>query len=155
MKKLLLVVTLLASTSAFAVGGYAQLRGIYQRASGTNNYGGGASVGLELMPKFGVEGYFDYILNAGDATTMAFGGKLAVFPVDYLFIKAGAGLSRMSITVLGTSVTGSDVELVGNVGVALPIAPTVAFTIEGQYNRILATTAVNVYGAMAGVQFKF
>jgi hypothetical protein len=173
MKKLLLIASMFAfvSTSAFAMGGYAQLRGTYERISGTNNYGGGASIGLEMMPKVGIEGYFDYIHNPSvtgavsgatatfKSNTMHFGGKVSFIPVDMLFIKAGAGMARVAqtLTISGTSSSssGSDFEAVGNVGVAIPLSPMIAFTIEGQYTRIFSTVALNIFGGSAGVQFKF
>jgi hypothetical protein len=157
MKKILIAVTFLFSASAFALGGYAQLRGGFERSSGGNGYGGGASVGATIAPKIGIEGYFDYftVSGTGDPKMMHFGGKAAFFPMDYLFIKAGAGVARTSITVAGISASSSDLELVGNVGVALPIAPAIAFTVEGQYTRQMSDPAANVYGAFGGFLFKF
>ena len=153
MKKILVAVTFLVSASAFALGGYAQIRGAYERMSGENGFGGGASIGITVAPMIGVEGYFDYTMFSDiDTNMMHFGGKVAVFPVEYLFIKAGAGIARTSVDLGIVSASTNDLELVGNVGVALPMGDAIAFTVEGQYRRI---DGGNNYGGLAGVQFGF
>ena len=156
MKKLVLILVLLTSSSSYALLPYLDLGIGYERqmtsAGSWNAYGAELDIGIDLMFMLGAELYFGMLYsNSFNNHDMHMGlrGKISAF--DLAFAKAGLGMQMGSIG----GVMDYNLEVLGSVGVGLPIMPLINGTIEVKYRHIFSTMAVNSFGVYAGLNFAF
>lgn len=156
MKKLILALALLTSSSSYALLPYLDFGVGYERqmtsVGSWNAYGAEVDLGMDLMFMFGAELYFGMLFSNGFSDNdmhIGLRGKVNFF--DMAFAKAGLGMEMNS----SGGAMDYNLEVLGSVGVGLPIMPLVNGTLEVKYRHIFSTLDINSFGVYAGLNFSF